>query len=42
MVVVVEEVSKEGKRREEKGREGYLLYLPDIGKVHIDRQAVVL
>lgn len=39
MVVVVEEVPK---RREEKEREGYLLYLPDIGKVNIDRQAVVL
>lgn len=34
-----EEVSES---REEKGREGCLLYLPDIGKVHIDRQAMVL
>lgn len=37
MVVVVEEVSKEGKRRKEKG-----IYFTYMGEVHIDRQAVVL
>lgn len=37
MVVEVEEVSEEGKRRKEKG-----VYFTYIGKVHIDRQAMVL
>lgn len=39
MVVEVEEVSEEGKRREEKGI--YFTYFTYKGKVHIDRQAVI-